>query len=103
RTARVDRLSPNFARIGCRIGSLQDGKSLAPCVGIKFTHNVPIRHGRAHSQSAHPVRSEPCKLSSHPCFQLPDVQTLYDIEKAPKAAASLRCKLKSARALTLPW
>jgi hypothetical protein len=44
RTARVDRLSPNFARIGCRIGSLQDCESLAPRVGIKSTHNVPIRH-----------------------------------------------------------
>lgn len=41
-TARVDRLRPNLARLGCGIGDLQVGKSLV--AGFKCTHNVPIRH-----------------------------------------------------------
>jgi len=36
-------------------------------------------------------------------LQLADVQTLYNIEQALRAAASLRCKLTPTRALTLPW
>jgi hypothetical protein len=57
RIARVDRLRPNCARIGCRIGSLQDCESPVPYTGIKFTHKVSIRHDMS-AQTTRPPYEE---------------------------------------------